>query len=273
MSSGINNDQELGPIPTDAEIKAMAQGSPEPQAIEQSRTQEPERPSWLPEKFKSAEDFARSYTELEQELGRKGQELGSLRTLNEQLLDRSYEPVQGQEPSWDDVDVDDVLNAPGQTIANVAQNVSQEASRQANSRIDQLEAQLALDAFAKRHPSYQQDQESPEFQDFVSGSTYRSNLAKKLVNNGDLDAAEELWSAWEEHSEAVNTIQTEVEPEAAEAAEGMATRGGGEASADAGPRPISRKELQRIRIEDEQRYYSPQFQEYVKYMYSKKLVK
>lgn len=38
-----------------------------------------ERPLWLPEKFKTIEDFVKSHTELESTLGRQGQELGQYR--------------------------------------------------------------------------------------------------------------------------------------------------------------------------------------------------
>lgn len=44
-----------------------------------------ERPEWLPQQFKSPEDFARSYGELQSVLGRQGQELGELRKLAEQI--------------------------------------------------------------------------------------------------------------------------------------------------------------------------------------------
>jgi len=44
-----------------------------------------ERPEWLPQQFKSEEDFAHSYGELQSLLGRQGQELGELRKIAEQI--------------------------------------------------------------------------------------------------------------------------------------------------------------------------------------------
>ena len=35
---------------------------------EQTQASEPQRPEWLPEKFKTAEDLAKSYTELEKKI-------------------------------------------------------------------------------------------------------------------------------------------------------------------------------------------------------------
>ena len=43
-------------------------------AVPADNTTEPQRPDWLPEKFKSAEDMAKSYQELEARLGNQNQE-------------------------------------------------------------------------------------------------------------------------------------------------------------------------------------------------------
>lgn len=51
-----------------AEQEALQQAQPEPQAEE---PQSQDRPQWLPEKFKSPEDMARAYSELEKKLGGK----------------------------------------------------------------------------------------------------------------------------------------------------------------------------------------------------------
>lgn len=51
-----------------AEQEALQQAQPEPQADE---PQSQDRPQWLPEKFKSPEDMARAYSELEKKLGGK----------------------------------------------------------------------------------------------------------------------------------------------------------------------------------------------------------
>ena len=111
-------------------------------------------------------------------------------------------------------------------------------------------------------------------QEFVKGSPYRSNLAQKLVA-GDLTAGEELWNAWDENrpsGDEPNKELTAEEKDAAETAAALALRGGGEGGANQ-PKPIPRAELARIRIEEEDRYYSAEFQEYVQYMYKNKLVK
>lgn len=64
---------ETGPMRGDepelkAEQETLQQASPEMPAEE---PKEQERPQWLPEKFKSPEDMARAYSELEKKLGGK----------------------------------------------------------------------------------------------------------------------------------------------------------------------------------------------------------
>jgi len=59
---------------------------------EQGRFVAKERPEWLPPQFKSEEDFARSYGELQSVLGRQGQELGELRKIAEQISERTPQP-------------------------------------------------------------------------------------------------------------------------------------------------------------------------------------
>lgn len=56
-----------------------------PQRDEKGRFVAKERPEWLPPQFKSEEDFARQYAELEKVIGRQGHELGELRKLAEQI--------------------------------------------------------------------------------------------------------------------------------------------------------------------------------------------
>lgn len=65
---------------------------------EKGRFAAKERPEWLPQQFKSEEDFAKSYAELQKVLGRQGEELGELRKLAEQIRDT---PASPQVPAGD----------------------------------------------------------------------------------------------------------------------------------------------------------------------------
>lgn len=77
----------------EAEVEAEVEGdeTEEQPRDEQGRfvASEVERPEWLPPQFKSEQDFARSYGELQSVLGRQGQELGELRKIAEQIASAS----------------------------------------------------------------------------------------------------------------------------------------------------------------------------------------
>lgn len=68
-----------------------------------------ERPEWLPEKFKSPEDLARSYAEAENKIREQGAQLNAMNenfaTLSEQLEElqatqQSYQQPQPQQSDW-----------------------------------------------------------------------------------------------------------------------------------------------------------------------------
>ncbi len=67
-------DPKLQPS-ADAAAKMAAQAKVGVTKVEATNTPDPkaERPAWLPEKFKTAEEFAKSYTELEKKMGSKAQ--------------------------------------------------------------------------------------------------------------------------------------------------------------------------------------------------------
>jgi len=256
-------------IPSDAEIS-----QPAPAAtvapVEAPVAASPE----LPEKFrgKSAFEIAESYASLESELGRQSQEIGTLRTLTDQLLEvrktgPSEQNVGRQEEP--ELTVDDVLNDPRNAISRVAR----EEGAQTNSRVANIEATLEMQAFSSRHPSFKEDQNDPEFHAWVRESGLRQRAAQDTLD-GDLNAADQLFGEWEQVKQAkasAETIPTADEIEAEESASAIAARGA--TSGATKPKPISRAELAEIKLNDEARYYSPKFQDWMIGMYRQKLVK
>jgi hypothetical protein len=70
--AGVDTTTTAAPEGHDAAMIAKAEGQTSPVAAagsETSTTPPADRPAWLPEKFATAEDFAKSYTELEKKLG------------------------------------------------------------------------------------------------------------------------------------------------------------------------------------------------------------
>jgi hypothetical protein len=61
--------------PNEIEPVDEAVETPEEQQAEPQAEETQERPEWLPEKFKSAEDMAQAYAELEKRMGQGAKEV------------------------------------------------------------------------------------------------------------------------------------------------------------------------------------------------------
>lgn len=231
----------------------------------------------IPEKFrgKSLNDLISSYKELESEFGRKSQEVGTLRSMTDQLLELKRTEdlnANGGQPRRQPVTADDLLADPELALSSF----TSEATAPVASRVDQLEAQLAMRDFQSRHPTFAEDQNDPRFHEFVRASTYRQGLAQKTLK-GDLSAAEELFSAWEENRPAPakqeNTDKANATNQQQLAqAEAIATRGGGESSVDT-RKYISRQDIINKRLQDPDGYYDPAFQAWLHTAYREGRVK
>lgn len=302
MPQGTNqavNNQSQKPSPTEFEdfptreditaqrqaaAELKAQGVPGTQGVpvEQPATQQVQEPQ-LPEKFqgKSAAEIAQSYADLEARMGQQSQEIGTLRGLTDQLLDLKRTDdlaANGVQQELTEISSDDVLLDPRNAISTVAS----EQISPVNARIDNLESELRMREFRDSHPTFLQDQNDPKFQEFVKSSPYRTNLAQKLADSAargrpDVDAAEELWSAWDdvrgtesagESSSAANTSQGSTQLKDA----ALASRGGGDSAATQ-PKIYSRAKLMDIMINDRERYDSPEFQALLTKAYTEGRVK
>ena len=100
-----------------------------PEDPNQGNNPEDQRPEWLPERFKSPEELARSYQEAEKKIQEQGTQLNAMNenfaTLSEQLEELQSLQVQQQQPQqqtpWDEM----WENNPLQTTALLTQNIVQ----------------------------------------------------------------------------------------------------------------------------------------------------
>ena len=120
-------EEQLGvPLPEEPEVVLPTQTSP-PEPEENVEAKD-DRPDWLPSKFKSGEDLARSYSELESKLGEQGKTISELQAQMEQQ--------QYVDPSQYWQNDDDYLNQlfeenPREAVALTVQQQLQEMQRQA----------------------------------------------------------------------------------------------------------------------------------------------
>jgi len=94
--------KETGAVAPVEEGKEQAQPNPSVQVnqVESGVSTSNDRPGWLPEKFKNAEDMAKAYSELEKKLGNPKQDQSQEQTLDNQEQQPENKP---QEVSQDEV--------------------------------------------------------------------------------------------------------------------------------------------------------------------------
>ena len=225
----------------------------------------------LPEKFKgkTAREIAQAHAELEKKLGSQGQEIGQLRALADKLLElkrtedlnnnagAAKKPVQ--------LESDALLRDPRGSIEQVAKETTAELEQQvAAMRMAMIEQQ-----FTARHPTFRDDMTNTDFQEYVRKSPYRQNLAIK-AQNGDVGAADELFSGWEEVKAGTKAADskpdatTEAKEQARQKAlkdASMVSGGSGSADVAQATKPIySRQALIKKRMDDPSGYYDEAFQ-------------
>lgn len=158
----------------------------------------------LPEKYqgKTAAELAKMHINAEQRLSQQGNELGQLRKLADQLLELKKENV--REPKKEarpPITVDEIFADPDKAIKQTVEGsgVAQRAD-EAVSRVENIERQLALQAFEGKHPTYKQDLNDAAFQEWVSGNSARTELFRR-ADNFDVASADALWQMWGEYKE------------------------------------------------------------------------
>jgi len=213
----------------------------------QPESEEPE----LPNKFKgkSVTEIVSSYENLEKELGRKGQEIGELRQLTDQILKQQV-TTQTETAEEEEVDFFDDPNA---AVSKAIENhpkfrefEEQQKAQSAQATTRQLEA---------AHPDYLEVVADPKFQEWVKESPIRTQLYVH-AHNYDLNSAMELMGNWKERSLITNTAKAE-EQKAMKRSEALRTGkavSGGSSESTAGKKIYRRADLIRLKTTNPQRY-------------------
>jgi len=204
----------------------------------------------LPEKFrgKSQKDIVDMYSNLEKELGRKGQEVGELRKLADDFL-RSQANQRAPEPEEEP----DFYENPKAAVEKLLKNDPR--LKQAEEQAAAMKAQAAVSKLEKSHPDFMDVVQDPNFQEWVKGSRIRTQLFV-AADNYDFDAADELLTTWKERSMINKTKEAEAEQEAnrREALKGAKSEGRSSGEAKAGKKIYRRADLIRLKQTDPNRY-------------------
>jgi len=152
----------------------------------------------IPEKFrgKGLKDIIKSYTSLEQEFGRKSNEVGELRRLADEIIKQNLELNTGGIPAKKKLEVDDLLEDPEKAISSAVEN---------NPRLKQLEERLineerakAKQAFENKHPDWMDVVNNPQFQSWVTSSPMRTKIFQEANASYDYQAGAELLDLYKE---------------------------------------------------------------------------
>lgn len=167
--------------------------------------------SGIPERFrgKSVEDVARSYEELEKAYSKQGNALGELRQTVDEFMKLQSEALKPKNPQEEakPVTVDDLYEDADASIGRVV-------DKTVGSRIERLERELAqerynngLTVFDNNYKGWRDAVVSPEFREWVQGSSYRTRLAAEASQGLSLDSANALLEAWYDRGVVRNQVQ------------------------------------------------------------------
>lgn len=244
---------------------------------------EPEQEPALPDKFqnKSIKEVVDMYQNLEQEYGRKANEVGQQRQLLNMLEQKRVEDLSVNTPAGQpvpqadlpEIDASDLLDNPTETIRKVVEAATQ-------SRVSPIETELAQTKFLMNHNDYQAVTADPDYVSWLSQSPYRQQLAMKVVGEKDWGAADSLLTEYKLHKQAFSTQpnptdptpQTSAVPDASAAVLESAHSSHGAVTPPQG-KIVSRLALQRLRITDPEAYNDPVFQAEVLKAYQENRVK
>lgn len=202
---------------------------------------------------KSLEEIIEEFRGLEREYSRQGNELGESRQLLRQTLEQVMDfakPKEGGKTAAQEVTLDDFEANPIEAVSKIVAKALEPLTQQ----LGGTQQEAARAAFAVRHPGYLETARSSEFQEWVADSAYRSKLFK-AASGYDMDAAEELFSAWEEHRAASKGDDSKAVEKQARLRRSSVESGGAGKSVGASHKKVYKSaELARLYITDREAY-------------------
>lgn len=150
----------------------------------------------VPARFaeKSREEIAASYAELEQAFSRQGNDLGVMRKQVDELVGLQLQEASPQEQT-PAVTLDNLYDDADGTIRQVAESVTNSRIEGLEQKLAEVEREKAMSGLSSEYPGWQEDMQTPEFQNWVAEKSYRSRLAEQ-ADAWDFDAAGDLFGMY-----------------------------------------------------------------------------
>lgn len=197
----------------------------------------------------------KDFSGLEKDRSRLANELGEARSLLRQALEMTLK----QQP--EDADKEDPDPTDEEFDTNPREAVRKavdKATKPLKKAVATAEQRSAMLEFESRHPGYQQEAASPEFQEWIKVSPYRARLFKAAASF-DIEAADDLFAAYDEHKASRKEADGE-ETQAHKKREQIRrqkteTGGAGNSTGGkSGKKVYKSSELTRLYIQDRERY-------------------
>lgn len=232
--------------------------NPKTKVVEDNLTQKEKTSFQVPDKFKgkTVEDVVESYVNLEKELGQKGNEIGELRKLTDQILlnqmnTHSQAPEAGSGYIDDELGFDDFIDDPASAVNKALDS---------NPRLQKLEESLlestrekARAVVINKHNDADELIASPKFLSWAQESPSRWNTLVTANNSNDASAVVDLISLYK-MTQQVTTDEAVIERDAQVKADlKKATVETGSTPSKTKPR-FRRAELIHLKIHDPARY-------------------
>lgn len=208
-------------------------------------------------KGKPLSQVYKEFSSLEKDRSRLANELGEARALLRQALEMTLKQQPAAADNEEDADPTD--EEWEENPREAVRKVVAKATKPLETKLTVAEQRAAMLEFDRRHPGYQEEAATPEFQEWVQSSPFRTRLFKAAAAF-DLEAAEELFAAWEEHKQAKLAAGEDEETPAEKKREQIRrqkteTGGAGKtAGGKSGKKIYKSSELMRLYVQDRERY-------------------
>lgn len=242
------------PVETPEEAAQFSDISETPQAPKEQPEEVSEDTFEVPAKFqgKTQQEIIESYSNLEKELGRKGQEIGELRKLTDEILKQQLTPQNGTQEPIEAEEVD-FFDDPNAAVSKAIENHPKFRELEEQSKV--ANAQAVTQQLEAAHPDYLEVVSDPKFQEWVQESPIRTQLYVN-AHNYDLDSAMEIVGNWKNLSMIDKTQEVNAEKESRREEALKAGKGVSRTSSEstAGKKVYRRADLIRLKNSDPDRY-------------------
>jgi len=163
--------------------------------LQSTETQQQVEVPQIPEKFrnKSLEDVVKSYSELESQFGKQGQELGELRKLTDEILKKKL-LSETSEDNFQRQQVRDIdlASEPERAVDALLQKKLSPIMEEVNA----FRKEKMTNKLKEKHPDFVDIIKDTSFQTWVKESPLRLEMYGKADKNLDIEAANELFTFW-----------------------------------------------------------------------------